>query len=100
MNRKDFQVLSKVRLREAKVLLGVGLYDGAYYLAGYAVECGLKACIAKRTLRHDFRGLTAALEAHVAEDLLFRINWDIQGDVRRRAFSVQSANGITESWNG
>lgn len=28
--------------------------DGAYYLAGYAVECALKACIAKATVRHDF----------------------------------------------
>ena len=54
MNRKDFQILSRVRLREAKALPGLGLYDGAYYLAGYA-------------------------EAHVAEDLLFRMNWDIVG---------------------
>ena len=30
------------------------MFEGAYYLAGYAVECGLKACIAKRTRRHDF----------------------------------------------
>ena len=33
-----------------------GMHDGAYYLAGYAVECGLKACIAKTTLRHEFPG--------------------------------------------
>lgn len=30
------------------------LFDGAYYLAGYAVECALKACIAKTTRRHEF----------------------------------------------
>jgi hypothetical protein len=30
------------------------MYDGAYYLAGYAVECALKACIAKDTRRHQF----------------------------------------------
>ena len=30
------------------------MFRGAYYLAGYAVECALKACIAKRTLAHDF----------------------------------------------
>jgi hypothetical protein len=73
------------------------LNDGAYYLAGYAVECGLKACIAKRILRHDFpdrdlvQGLyTRAplallvkarlfdeLEAHAAADLLFRANWNV-----------------------
>ena len=28
--------------------------DGAYYLAGYAIECALKACIAKATRRYDF----------------------------------------------
>ncbi len=29
-------------------------YDGAYYLLGYAVECALKAYIAKQTKRYDF----------------------------------------------
>ena len=54
MNRKDFQELSKIRLREAQALLDLELYDGAYYLAGYAVECALKACIAKGTQRYEF----------------------------------------------
>ena len=35
-------------------MLQLGLFDGAYYLAGYAVECALKACIAKGTLRGEF----------------------------------------------
>lgn len=35
-------------------MLDLGFYDGAYYLAGYAVECALKACIAKDTRRHQF----------------------------------------------
>ena len=46
MNRSDFQQLADVRIDEAAVLFAQGKYDGAYYLAGYAVECGLKACIA------------------------------------------------------
>jgi hypothetical protein len=54
MNRSDFQKLAKLRLREAKLLLMANAPDGAYYLAGYAVECALKACIAKSTKRHDF----------------------------------------------
>lgn len=54
MDRKDLQALSKIRAREAKALLDAGLYDGAYYLAGYAVECALKACIAKATQKHEF----------------------------------------------
>ena len=35
------------RLVEAKALLDQGMWDGAYYLAGYAVELALKACIIK-----------------------------------------------------
>lgn len=41
------RVLAKRRLKEAEVLLAAGEWSGAYYLAGYAVECGLKACILK-----------------------------------------------------
>jgi HEPN domain-containing protein len=54
MNRLDFQKIAETRLREANALLANGFPDGAYYLAGYAVECALKACIAKRTQEHDF----------------------------------------------
>ena len=54
MNRIDFQRLSELRLQESKALLAAGFPEGAYYLAGYAVECALKACIAKRTQQHDF----------------------------------------------
>jgi len=54
MNRTDLQRLSRIRLREARVLLNNGQYEGAYYLLGYAVECALKACIARQTRRYDF----------------------------------------------
>src|ERR1700722_6908157 len=54
MDRRDLQRLTRIRLREAKTLTRLGLHDGAYYLAGYAVECALKACIAKATRRHEF----------------------------------------------
>jgi hypothetical protein len=54
MNRTDFQQLAELRLREARALLAAELPEGAYYLAGYSVECALKACIAKRTQQHEF----------------------------------------------
>lgn len=54
MNRKELQALSRIRLAEARALLGSGHFSGAYYLAGYAMECAFKACIARQTLRHDF----------------------------------------------
>jgi hypothetical protein len=64
MNRSDFQRLARVRLRESKLLLAANAPDGAYYLAGYAVECALKACIAKRTQRHDFPEKQSVLDSH------------------------------------
>ena len=90
-------MLSAVRLKEAKALLNAGFSDGAYYLAGYAVECALKACIAKSTLRHDFPDKKRATESYthnltqlviaaklgpavseqLDKDLLFQTNWQI-----------------------
>jgi hypothetical protein len=54
MNRADFQQLANLRIAEAKALLAAGFPAGAYYLAGYAVECALKACIAKTVQQYDF----------------------------------------------
>lgn len=54
MNRYDLRGLARARLRESKILLASQEYSGAYYLAGYVIECALKACIARQTLRHDF----------------------------------------------
>jgi hypothetical protein len=70
--------------------------DGAYYLAGYAVECALKACIAKGTKRYEFpdkeravssyshklqelvkvAGLELALAGLVRTSPEFRTNWE------------------------
>lgn len=54
MNRNDLQKMSRVRLQEARSLFTLRLYSGAHYLAGYSVECALKACIARATQRHEF----------------------------------------------
>ena len=64
MNRIDFQEIAEVRLRESKALLAAGFPDGAYYLAGYAVECALKACSAKRTRQHDFPDKKLVNDSH------------------------------------
>jgi HEPN domain-containing protein len=48
MTQTDLQRLSRLRIRDAKILLKNGAHESAYYLAGYAVECALKACIAKQ----------------------------------------------------
>lgn len=64
MNRNQLKDISLTRVREARVLLDAGQFDGAYYLIGYAVECALKACVAKQTRRHDFPNKKIANEAH------------------------------------
>jgi HEPN domain-containing protein len=48
VNRSQLQILAKERLRDAKALLGRKRWSGGYYLCGYVVECGFKACL----LRH------------------------------------------------
>lgn len=45
-DRGTFQQLAETRLAEARLLLKNGQPSGAYYLAGYAIECALKARIA------------------------------------------------------
>jgi hypothetical protein len=52
--RRDFKVLADLRAEEVRLLLAKGKQQGAYYLAGYAVECALKACIAKKTKKFQF----------------------------------------------
>jgi HEPN domain-containing protein len=72
MNRADLQRLAELRIQEAKLLLEHGFYHGAYYLAGYAIEFALKACIAKKTKEHDFpdKELVQKLFTHDLEILL------------------------------
>jgi hypothetical protein len=45
VNRLELRQLAEDRLLDAKLLLDGGRWSGAYYLAGYAMECGLKACV-------------------------------------------------------
>jgi hypothetical protein len=45
VNRARLRKLADDRLRDARVLLKAKRWAGAYYLAGYAVECALKACV-------------------------------------------------------
>jgi hypothetical protein len=57
MNRADLQALADLRVKEATILLDANCFEGAYYLLGYAIECALKACIAKQIKQHDFPDL-------------------------------------------
>ena len=45
MNRTTLQQLSDERISDARALLAANQWAGAYYLAGYALECALKSCV-------------------------------------------------------
>ena len=99
MNRADLQRLANGRLADAKALLAAKRWSAAYYLAGYAVECGLKSCILARVAAapdilfedkrysekcwtHNLRellnlaGLKATLDADAAADPNLDAYWD------------------------
>jgi HEPN domain-containing protein len=69
MDRAEFQALADLRINEALGLLSLGMYDGAYYLAGYAVECALKSCIARRTRAEEFPPSPEVTREYYTHDL-------------------------------
>jgi HEPN domain-containing protein len=48
MTRADWQRIAEERAKDAQGLITVSQWSGAFYLAGYAVECGLKSCVLRR----------------------------------------------------
>lgn len=102
MDRRDLQRLSRIRIREAKALAKLGLHDGAYYLVGYAVECALKACIAKGTRRHEFPD-RKKVEASYKHDLreLVRVADldDARVDESRRSLRFRNNWDVVKSWS-
>jgi len=95
MDRIDLQRLAETRLKDAEVLLSAQCWSAAYYLVGYAVECGLKACASRQFGEHvvpekklvsDFytheierllntSGVKTSKEFRAVADREFRLNW-------------------------
>ena len=102
MNRTEFQELADVRIDEAVVLSAQGKYDSAYYLAGYAVECGFKACIAKLTNQHDFAPKPKSIHdyySHEIEKLVKTAGLTAQRDADAAADPDLDANwGAVKDW--
>ncbi|OGK50025.1 hypothetical protein A3A55_03630 [Candidatus Roizmanbacteria bacterium RIFCSPLOWO2_01_FULL_40_14] len=72
LTRNDLKKLSQLRLKEAKKLLIARHYSGSYYLAGYVIECALKAYIARKTRKSEFPDIDAvkASYTHNPENLI------------------------------
>jgi HEPN domain-containing protein len=102
MNRHDFQVLATQRVREAKVLLDNQCFPGAYYLLGYAVECALKACIARQTNRFDFPDRKTVNDSytHDLEKLLSVSGLKVEHDNEVKSNPQFADNwAITKDWS-
>jgi HEPN domain-containing protein len=64
-DRVTFQKLAEERLAGARLLLANGHPSGAYYLAGYAIECALKAKIAADFKAHEIPDLRHVRDVYV-----------------------------------
>ena len=102
MNRADFQALSIERVADAQALLAAGRWSGAYYVAGYAVECALKACVAKQTQAEDFPDKDRAVKAytHDLNQLLVLLGLKDQLKAERTANPPLNAHwGVVLEWS-
>jgi hypothetical protein len=72
VRREDLQRLSEIRFKEAETLLVAMRYSGAYYLAGYCIEFGLKACASRQFRSEEIpdKKLVDRLHTHVLTDLI------------------------------
>jgi hypothetical protein len=99
--RRDFKLLADLRIEDARLLLNNGRQQGAFYLCGYAVECALKACIARTIKLYQFppnkeyvykiyshnlnslvsaAGLDGQLQAEITANVAFAANWNTVKD--------------------
>jgi HEPN domain-containing protein len=122
LNRKILQTLAESRLEEGRILFEHNQWTGAYYLTGLAVECALKACLARAVKEHDYPdkkfvngmyqhdlqsllGLDAALladlQADMARDSKLEANWktvkDWDGEKRYDIVEEQEAKGLYDA---
>jgi hypothetical protein len=114
MNRADLQLLADARVSDSEALLQANRWAAAYYLLGYAVECAIKACVARqfrqdevpdKTIVNDFythrldkllgiSGAKAALESRTSTDAAFQVNWNTVRDWNE---SARYDHSITEA---
>ena len=96
MNRQDLQRLADLRAEEARLLLDNGYYSGAHYLLGYAVECALKACIAKQVREHDFPELRRVRNSYSHDFKVLLETAGLRAELRRE---VNSNPAFSKNWN-
>jgi HEPN domain-containing protein len=99
---RDFQRLAELRSREAKALLKSRYKQGAYYFGGLAIECALKACIAKKTKKHDFPKnvkIAQKVYSHDLSELLKVTELEIALETAMKADPTLAAHwGVVKGW--
>jgi|SRR3954451_21529081 HEPN domain-containing protein len=72
LRRTDLQAIANAKLADAELLVANRRYSNAYYLAGYAVEIGLKACIARQFSSEAIpdKNFVNAIFSHKLRDLV------------------------------
>jgi len=98
-SRSDFEKLMELRLREAKLLLDGKDWDGAYYLAGYAVEFALKIRIIAQLIKSDsFPDKKLAENFYKHELTLLRKLAGLDDEMDKDA-AVSPQWGIVKDWS-
>lgn len=102
LTKKDLQRLAEVRLEDSVFLLDANRSSAAYYLAGYAVELALKACIANLIQANAIpeRAFVNAIYTHKFDSLLSTAGLlpDFQRDTKNdREFAASWA--IASKWS-
>lgn len=112
LKKNDLERLAQVRLEDAMLLLHANRPSSAYYLAGYAVELAIKACISKLMQSEiipdkafinaiyihsldsllSTAGLRAQFDMDIKSDPHFAVNWAITNN-----WSVESRYEIWDS---
>jgi HEPN domain-containing protein len=123
VNRVQAREFAEAWVIDAKALLDAARWHAAYYLAGYAVECGLKACIlahientgiifhdkkfAERCFTHDIEALVKAANLEIIRGLDIAsspdlaLNWQVvkdwNVDIRYEERSEREARELYEA---
>jgi HEPN domain-containing protein len=130
VNRAHWQALAEQRILAAQALLATQQWSSAYYLAGYAVEFGLKSCIlvhvestgvifkekkfSEQCWSHDVEDLVAlaglkdTLIADMAGNPALNANWTIvtewdemsRYEQKTKADAEELYQAITDNANG
>ncbi len=105
MKRDDWQRIVEERLLATQALLATRQWASAYYLAGYAVECGLKSCILVRVASEPEvifgdKRYSEKCWTHTIEDLVKLAGLDDALDADTASNPALGANWvIARKWN-